>query len=83
MVWSIDTDDFNGDCAILHQHFLDPLMGLDYPLMRTINIALAKSPTNYNENSLSMKKSSASRHYLNITMITILLILQEGLMQIY
>lgn len=43
MVWSIDTDDFLADCAEVHEGLSDPLMGIDYPLMRSINIALARA----------------------------------------
>lgn len=42
MVWSIDTDDFRGKCASLHTD-MDPLDGLDFPLMRSINLALGNN----------------------------------------
>jgi len=42
MVWSIDTDDFQGRCASLHGD-MNPLDGRDYPLMRSINAVLANN----------------------------------------
>ncbi|EZA62259.1 hypothetical protein DMN91_004229 [Ooceraea biroi] len=42
MVWSIDTDDFRGKCASLHGD-MNPIDGRDYPLMRSINAALANN----------------------------------------
>lgn len=52
MVWSVDTDDFLGNCAEVHDGFLDPLMGSDYPIMRSINLALARTPSNDEDNHL-------------------------------
>ncbi|XP_043279576.1 probable chitinase 2 [Venturia canescens] len=51
MIWSIDTDDFRGDCSKLHADVLDPLISSDYPLMRSINLALTKS-TEIDDNSI-------------------------------
>lgn len=42
MVWSIDTDDFRGKCASLHSD-MTLLDGRDYPLMKSINAALANN----------------------------------------
>ncbi|XP_050592716.1 probable chitinase 2 [Bombus affinis] len=40
MVWSIDTDDFSGKCASLHDS-LDPTSDR-YPLLRSINVVLSE-----------------------------------------
>ncbi|XP_015515301.2 probable chitinase 2 [Neodiprion lecontei] len=50
MVWSIDTDDFLGTCANINAEKLDPLLGLDYPLMRSINFALSRAPSSHDSN---------------------------------
>lgn len=42
MVWSIDTDDFRGKCALLHGD-MALVDGHDYPLMKSINAALANN----------------------------------------
>lgn len=42
MVWSIDTDDFRGKCALLHGD-MALLDGHDYALMKSINAALANN----------------------------------------
>ncbi|KYM81317.1 putative chitinase 2 [Atta colombica] len=42
MVWSIDTDDFRGKCSLLHGD-MALLDGRDYPLMKSINAALANN----------------------------------------
>ncbi|GLV36208.1 Chitinase 2 [Carabus blaptoides fortunei] len=44
MVWSIDTDDFRGDCAIAEKEVgSDQRFNDNYPLMRTINEAIVKT----------------------------------------
>lgn len=43
MVWSIDTDDFHGDCADLSQHSAKEKKFENFPLMRGINTAIATS----------------------------------------
>lgn len=58
MVWSIDTDDFRGDCKSLHTEYLDPLLGSEYPLMRAINLAFTK--TQIEDNKIPDVPSSAS-----------------------
>ncbi|KAL6259698.1 hypothetical protein P5V15_009613 [Pogonomyrmex californicus] len=42
MVWSIDTDDFRGKCTLLHGD-MALLDGHNYPLMKSINTALANN----------------------------------------
>lgn len=57
MVWSIDTDDFGARCRSLHSD-MEPLNGFDFPLMKSINAALAndtKSPDSNKLNSSSMQ----------------------------
>ena len=46
MVWSIDTDDFRGDCALNHHHhkhnrIIDP-RDHQYPIMQAITLALER-----------------------------------------
>lgn len=59
MIWSIDTDDFRGDCATLHTDFFDPLTPKDYPLMRVINSALARTSGDIDDNKIGSQPSSA------------------------
>lgn len=50
MVWSIDTDDFRGKCASLHDDMT--FDGRDYPLMKSINTVLANNTIPSGENQL-------------------------------
>ncbi|XP_070162006.1 probable chitinase 2 [Polyergus mexicanus] len=79
MVWSIDTDDFQGKCSSLHGD-MTLLDGHDYPLMKSINTILAntippekKQSFPYEEakepNSSSVQLSSNIAFVLSITMI--------------
>lgn len=44
MVWSVDTDDFRGDCAIAEKEVgTDQRFNDNFPLMRTINEAIVKT----------------------------------------
>lgn len=81
MVWSIDTDDFTGECANLHSDILDPLTGLDYPLVRAINIAFTKTSSSDDvENRLQSDKSSAILYFVDIWIIKICFILSMQMM---
>jgi GH18 family chitinase len=66
MVWSIDTDDFQGRCASLHGD-MNPLDGRDYPLMRSINAVLTN-------NTIPEKKkdpNSSSVHLLSSVVLAL------------
>ncbi|XP_015597483.1 probable chitinase 2 [Cephus cinctus] len=69
MVWSMDTDDFHGNCAALHD-FLEPQSSRDYPLLKTINMALGNTVRTYDEKKkknhvLHSKISSAGTIYVS------------------
>ncbi|XP_029162287.1 probable chitinase 2 isoform X2 [Nylanderia fulva] len=72
MVWSIDTDDFQGKCSLLNDD-MALLDGHDYPLMKSINAVLANNTIPSEEknelNSSSMQLSSSIVFALSITMI--------------
>jgi len=72
MVWSIDTDDFRGKCSLLHGD-MALLDGRDYPLMKSINAALANniisSEGNQVPNSSSVQLLSNIAFALSIVMI--------------
>ncbi|KAG5306552.1 CHIT2 chitinase, partial [Acromyrmex insinuator] len=57
MVWSIDTDDFRGKCSLLHGD-MALLDGRDYPLMKSINAALANNTISSEGNQVSPDSSS-------------------------
>lgn len=59
MIWSIDTDDFRGDCFDLHRNFMDRLTPNDYPLMRVINSALTKANGDIDDNEIDSQPSSS------------------------
>ncbi|XP_012216718.2 probable chitinase 2 [Linepithema humile] len=70
MIWSIDTDDFRGNCASLHGDMM--FKERDYPLMRAINAALANNTTDKkknNNNSSSVTMLSYMVFVLSIAMI--------------
>lgn len=72
MVWSIDTDDFRGECKSLHTD-LDPLIGSEYPLMRAINIALTKTQTDDNEIPDNANSSSAIIYYSGLSLLQLII----------
>ncbi|XP_076680283.1 putative chitinase 2 [Andrena cerasifolii] len=61
MIWSIDTDDFRGKCAALGDS-LDPTENT-FPLMRSINMALANSSKPTPVNDTKNGTSSAERSF--------------------
>lgn len=77
MVWAIDNDDFHGDCTNQHSEIHSAKYAIDFPLMRTINHALAQKPDD-SENEIYDSKSpnSSSSIYSYVTfVITSLLLL--------
>ncbi|XP_034946188.1 probable chitinase 2 isoform X2 [Chelonus insularis] len=72
MVWSIDTDDFLGECASIHDNISGISQNMDYPLMRTINFALTETPKDNLSHSIEediTTKNSASSYLLNTALI--------------
>ncbi|XP_076292557.1 putative chitinase 2 [Lasioglossum baleicum] len=70
MIWSIDTDDFRGNCKQLRE-YLDP-KDPTFPLMRTINMVLSNS-TNQGKPNINDTNNSSNRCFLSFTLISIAL----------
>ncbi|XP_050451312.1 probable chitinase 2 [Cataglyphis hispanica] len=59
MVWSIDTDDFQGICSSLHDD-MTSLDGRDYPLMKAINTILTSTIPSEKKQSFPYEKAKGS-----------------------
>ena len=60
MVWSMDTDDFQGDCADSNSDGY-----VNYPLMRTINKAIETSLEDIKRNQLNVIPHNDKEHKIS------------------
>ncbi|XP_043260416.1 probable chitinase 2 [Colletes gigas] len=72
MIWSIDTDDFHGNCASLKDSF--DQTDNTFPLMRSINVILENSTTSTKPNKPGSNSSNQISLYQAILILSLILV---------